>query len=99
MRLPRAAFDLSIILLAISSVSSAANQASCTFNTFSACQGYGLVQVNDITDDGTVVCQLEDNNSGAFGAFTYSSTGKFTIRDAPNSIFLWFTSRNLSGIN
>ena len=99
MRLPRAAFDLSIILLAISSVSSAANQASCTFNTFSAPQGYGLVQVNDITDDGTVVGQLEDNNSGAFVAFTYSSTGKFTIWDAPNSIFTWFSSRNLSGVN
>jgi hypothetical protein len=99
MRLPRAAFGLLFSLFMLSALSLAANQASCTFTTFSAPQGYALAQVNDVTDDETVVGQVEDLNSGAFVAFSRSSNGKFTIWDAPNSIFTWFSSRNLTGVN
>jgi hypothetical protein len=99
MRPPRAAFELFVLLFALAAVSSAANQASCTFNTFPAPQGYVYAQVNDVTDDGTVVGQLEDGKSGAFVAFSHSADGKFTIWDAPNSIFTWFSSRSISGVN
>jgi len=99
MRLPRAAIGLLVSLLLLSAISFAANQASCTFTTFTAPAGYAFAQVNDVTDDGTVVGQVEDLNSGAFVAFSRSSNGKFTIWDAPNSIFTWFSSRNLSGVN
>jgi hypothetical protein len=99
MGLPRAAFSLAVSLLAFAAFSFASNQATCTFTTFSAPQGYALVGVNDITDDGTVVGQVEDLNSGAFVAFSRSAAGVFTIFDAPNSIFTWFSSRNLSGVN
>lgn len=99
MRFPRAAFGLTGLLLVLSAISVAANQASCTFTTFSAPSGYALAQVNDVNDLGTVVGQLEDQNSGAFVAFSRTSDGKFTIFDAPNSIFTWFSSRNLAGVN
>ena len=59
MRLPSAAFGRFVVLVALSAVAAAANQASCTFTTFSAPAGYDLSQVNDVTDDGTVVRQLE----------------------------------------
>ena len=99
MRLPRAACWLLVSLVLLPAFSWAGNQASCTFNTFSAPKGYALAQVNDITDDGTVVGQVEDLNSGAFVAFSRSADGKFNVWDAPNSIFTWFASRNLSGVN
>jgi hypothetical protein len=101
MRFPRPIFGfaISLCLLATAAVCSASNQASCTFNTFLAPAGYTFVEVNDVTDDGTVVGQVEDLNSGAFVAFSRSAEGKFTIFDAPNSIFTWFSSRNLAGVN
>lgn len=95
----RAAVGLLVLLLSNSVASFAANQASCTFTTFTAPAPYSLAQVNDITDDGTVVGQVEDLNSGAFVAFSRSASGTFTIFDAPNSIFTWFSSRNLPGVN
>ena len=98
MRLPRAVVGL-LISLSLSAVSFAVTQASCTFTTFSAPAGYALAQVNDVTDDGTVVGQVEDLNSGAFVAFSRSAGGKFTIFDAPNSAFTWFSSRSVSGVN
>ena len=99
MRFLRAVLALTAWLLALAAFSTASNQATCTFNTFSAPQGYALVEVNDITDDGTVVGQVEDLNSGAFVAYSRSAVGVFTIFDAPNSIFTWFSSRNLAGVN
>jgi hypothetical protein len=99
MRFSPATFKLLVSIFLLSTFSWAANQASCTFTTFSAPQGYALAQVNDITDDGTVVGQVEDLNSGAFVAFSRSANGTFTVWDAPNSIFTWFSSRNLSGVN
>jgi len=99
MRLPRAAFGLFASLLFLSAVSYAANQASCTFKIFSAPTGYSLAQVNGISDDGTVVGQLENINSGSFVAFSRSAAGKFTLFAAPKSAFTWFNRRNLVGVN
>jgi hypothetical protein len=99
MRLPRAAFALFASLLFLSDVSYAANQASCTFKTFSAPAGYSLAQVNGVSDDGTVVGQLEHNNSGSFVAFSRSAAGKFTLFAPPNSAFTWFNRRNFVGVN
>jgi len=45
--------------------------------------GYTFSEVNDVTDNGTVVGQVEDHNSGAFVAFSRTADGKFTIFDAP----------------
>ncbi len=99
MRFRRAALGMFVSLLFLSAISFAANQASCTFTTFSAPTGYAFSQVNDVDDLGTVVGQVEDKNSGAFVAFSRTVDGKFTIFDAPNSIFTWFSSRNISGVN
>ena len=99
MRLPRAAFASLAPFLLLCAVSHAANQASCTFTTFSAPTGYSLAQVNGVSDDGTVVGQLEDNNSGSFVAFSRSAAGKFTVFAAPKSAFTWFNRRNLVGVN
>jgi len=99
MRLPRPRFGPFVSLLLLSTVSYAGNQAACTFTTFSAPAGYSLSQVNDVNDNGTVVGQVEDHNSGAFVAFSRTADGKFTIFDAPNSIFTWFSSRNIADVN
>ena len=99
MRLPRAGFALFASLLLLSALSYAGNQASCTFKTFSAPAGYSLAQVNGVSDDGTVVGQLEDKNSGSFVAFSRSAAGKYKLFAAPNSAFTWFTHRNLVGVN
>jgi len=77
----------------------AANQASCTFTTFSAPAGYSFAQINGISDDGTVVGQLEDKSSGSFVAFSRSAAGKFTVYAASNSDFTWFVNRNAAGVN
>ncbi len=98
MGIPRSAFAFAWLLLLAAS-SFAGNQASCTFTTFSAPQGYALAEVDGVTDDGTVVGQLEDSNSGALVAFSRSTAGKFTVFEAPNSSFTWFNSRNLAGVN
>ncbi len=94
----RAAFAMFVSLMLFPVVSFAANQASCTFTTFSAPAGYSLAQVNGISDDGTVVGQLEDK-AGNFVAFSRTATGKFTTYAAPNSNFTWFNRRNLAGVN
>jgi len=99
MRFRRAAFGMILSLFLLSALSFAANQASCTFTTFSAPMGYAFAQINDIDDLGTVVGQVEDKSSGAFVAFSRTVGGKFTIFDAPNSMFTWFSSRNISGVN
>lgn len=86
-------------LLALVSTALAANQANCTFTTFTAPPGYKFAQVNGVGDDGTVVGQLEDKSSGVLIAFSRSATGKFTTYRAPNSDYTWFNGRNLAGVN
>ena len=99
MRFPRAAAAFFIMFVLLCSVSFAANQAACTFNTFSAPTGYSLAQVNGISDNATVVGQLEDIKTGSFVAFSRSAAGKFTVYSAPNSAFTWFNRRNSVGVN
>jgi hypothetical protein len=99
MGLARAVFLLLGSLPTLSIFAPAANQASCTFTTFSAPAGYSLSQINGVSDDGTVVGQLLDNNSGSFVAFSRSAAGKFTVYQEPNSVFTWFNRRNLAGVN
>jgi len=67
--------DDSFVVLTVSIII-AANQASCTFTTFSAPMGYAFAQINDIDDLGTVVGQVEDKSSGAFVAFSRTVNGK-----------------------
>lgn len=73
--------------------------ASCTFNTFTAPSGYSLSAVNGVTDDGTVVGQLLDNNTQQMVGFTYSAKGVFTKYAAPKSLTTWFYGGNASGLN
>src|SRR5262249_11245954 len=87
------------LLLVLSVISQAANQASCTFTTFTAPSGYSFAQVNGVSDDGTVVGQLEDLNSGSFVAFSRTSVGKWAIYSEQKSLFTWFEHRNLVGVN
>src|SRR5207245_242214 len=61
--------------------------------------GYSLAQVNGVSDDGTVVGQLEEIKTGSFVAFSRSAAGKFTVYAAPKSAYTWFTRRNLVGVN
>ncbi len=73
--------------------------ASCTFTTFSAPEGYTLNLVNGITDNGTVAGQLIDNATAKTVAFTYSSKGEFTEYTAPKSANTWLYGGNANGIN
>lgn len=87
------------VCLLLARVAFAANQADCTFATFTAPQGYKFAQVNGVSDDGTVVGQLEDKSTGVMVAFSRTAAGKVTIYRAPNSDFTWFNGRNLAGVN
>jgi len=98
MRLPQTALILALSLLLLPGMALAAKQASCTFTTFTAPAGYAFAQINGISDDGTVVGQLEDKGSGAFVAFSRGG-GQFTIYHAPSSDYTWFNRRNLPGVN
>jgi len=99
MGLSRAALAVVVLLLLFSTVAYAANQASCTFTTFSAPAGYTLAQINGVSDDSTVVGQLENKNTGALVAFSRDANGHFTLFQAPNSQLTWFSHRNRSGVN
>ena len=98
MRLPLNALAVVFALL-FGVFAHAANQASCTFTTFTAPAGYSFAMVNGISDDNTVVGQLEEKSSGTSVAFSRSAGGKYTIFQSPNSDFTWFSRRNLSGVN
>ncbi|MBZ5549376.1 MAG: hypothetical protein LAO22_15695 [Acidobacteriia bacterium] len=89
------AFWLSLLPLS----SFAATQASCTFTTFAAPSGYMLSAVDGVSDDGTVVGQLENKTTLALVAFTRTPGGTFTKYAAPKSSMTWLYGRNGSGIN
>jgi hypothetical protein len=99
MYLPRLASAIVVTLLLPSAVMHAAEEASCNFDTFSAPSGYSLNQVNGVSDDGTVVGQLVDNQTQATVAFTYSTSGVLTEYAAPKSSNTWLSGRNGSGVN
>ena len=102
MFLPRQASAIVIVAITLflpTALMHAAKTASCTFNTFSAPSGYSLSLVNGVTDDGTVVGQMLDNETLEMVAFTYSASGVFTHYTAPNSLSTWLYGGNSSGVN
>lgn len=98
MGLPRLTSTVVLTLLLLSSLMHAQN-ASCTFDTFTAPSGYAFSQVQGVSDDGTVVGQLEDNKTLKLVAFMRSPSGVFTKYAAPNSSVTWMEGRNGSGAN
>jgi hypothetical protein len=90
---------LALALLLPPSVMHAAQNATCSFNTFSAPTGYTLSLVNGLSDDGTVVGQLVNNKTQQWVAFTYSESGVFTEYSAPKSASTWLYGGNASGEN
>jgi probable HAF family extracellular repeat protein len=98
MALPRLASAVVIALVLLTSLTHAQN-ASCTFDTFSAPSGYTLSEVQGVSDDGTVVGQLINNKTLAIVGFMRSSGGVFTEYAAPSSSSTWMFGRNGSGTN
>jgi hypothetical protein len=92
-------FTIVIMLLAHSVASHAAQNASCTFDTFSAPSGYTLSMVEGVSDDGTIVGQLINNKTQAYVSFTRSASGAFTEYAAPKSVTTWLYGRNATGAN
>jgi uncharacterized membrane protein len=99
MNLPRIVPAAFVALLLHSSVMYSAQTASCIFNTFSAPSGYSFSEVNGVSDDGTVVGQLSDNNTLQLVAFMRSSSGVITKYAAPKSAATWLYGRNATGAN
>jgi uncharacterized membrane protein len=88
------ALTLGAVLLSISA--RAAEQASCSFDTFPAPSGYTLSMVEGVGDDGTVVGQLTENKTQASMAFLRAPNGHFTIYSAPKSASTWLYGQNAS---
>src|ERR1700690_1540588 len=107
MPLPRKPSALVLVIVAILAIAlfvpatmhAAAPTASCSFNTFSAPTGYSLSAVDGVTDEGTVVGQLLDNNTQQMIGFSYSAKGVFTKYAAPQSVSTWLYGGNGSGVN
>ena len=99
MNLPRIVPAAFVALLLSSSGMYAAQTASCIFNTFSAPSGYSFSEVDGVSDDGTVVGQLSDNNTLQLVAFMRSSSGVITKYAAPKSAATWLYGRNSTGAN
>src|SRR5260370_34045952 len=89
MGLRRSVSAIAVALFLHSAVMRAADQASCTFDTFSAPPGYSLSQVNGVSDDGTVVGQLIDTKTKQFEAFQRSACGAITKYPPPPSSATW----------
>jgi uncharacterized membrane protein len=98
MTLPRT-LAVALLLSLLPSSSFAATQAACAFTTFSAPLGYTLSEVDGVSDDGTVVGQLENKSSLALAAFVRTASGKFTVYAAPKSSMTWLYGRNANGVN
>jgi len=99
MNLPRSVSAVIVTFLLHTAVLHAAQNASCIFDTFSAPSGYTFSQVQGVSDDGTVVGQLVDNQTQLWLAFTRSPGGVFTEYAAPKSSSTWLDGRNASGAN
>jgi len=96
MGLPRLASTLAITLFLLSSLMYAQN-ATCTFETFTAPSGYTFSQVQGVSDDGTVVGQLVDGKTQKSVGFMRSPSGVFTEYAAPNSTVTWMSGRSGTG--
>src|ERR1700694_592560 len=99
MNLPRIVPAAFVALLLSSCGMYAAQTASCIFNTFSAPSGYSFSEVDGVSDDGTVVGQLTENNTLQLVAFTRSASGVITKYAAPKSAATWLYGRNATGVN
>lgn len=101
MNLPRLVpvIVIAITFLLHSSVTHAAQPASCIFDTFSAPSGYTFSQIQGVSDDGTVVGQLVDSAALRYVAFTRSAGGVFTEYAPPKSSGTWLYGRNGNGTN
>ena len=96
MGFPRSVFAALISLLSFSAALHAA-KASCTFDTFTVPSKYTLIAVQGIADDGTVVGQVQDNQSLALLGFMRSPTGDITVYAAPQSTTTWLYGDNATG--
>jgi hypothetical protein len=99
MSLRRSVPAIIITFLLHSAVMHAVQNASCTFNTFSAPSGYSLSEVDGVSDDGTVVGQLLNNSTLQAVAFHRSASGVFTKYAAPQSSATWLYGRSGVGVN
>jgi hypothetical protein len=101
MNFPRSISAVVVTLLLQSALMHAKTKekASCDFTTFSAPSGYTLNLVNGVSDDGTVVGQLVDNQTSEPVAFAYSASGVFTEYAAPKSSTTWLYGANASSMN
>jgi hypothetical protein len=99
MNLPRSVSAVMVTLLLQVAAMHAAQQASCTFDTFSAPSGYAFSQIQGVSDDGTVVGQLIDSSTQQYMAFMRSASGVFTEYAAPQSSSTWLYGRNGTGAN
>lgn len=98
MGLPRLTPAIVFMLLLLSSLMHAQN-ASCTFDVFSAPSGYTFSQVQGVSDDGTVVGQLVNIKTQKLVGFMRSPSGVFSDYAAPNASVTWMNGRNGSGAN
>ncbi len=89
-------FAVFVSLLSFSAALSA-TQASCTFDTFTAPTKYTLNAVEGIGDDGTIVGQLQNNDSQQLMAFTRSPSGVITVYSAPNAMMTGLYGDNATG--
>ncbi|MGB8013741.1 MAG: hypothetical protein WCF68_19170 [Terriglobales bacterium] len=99
MGFPRFASVIVVALLLPSALMGATQTASCTFDTFSAPSGYSLSLINGVSDDGTIVGQLTNNNTQESVAFTRSAAGAFTEYAVPQSSSTWLYGRSGTGAN
>jgi uncharacterized membrane protein len=99
MALPRLVSGIIVTLLLFSAAMHANQIASCTFDTFSAPSGYSFNDIQGVSDDGTVVGQLVDNNTQQLVGFMRSPSGVFTEYSAPDSVVTWLSGRNSGGAN
>jgi hypothetical protein len=103
MNLPRSVFIAVVMMLSYAVGGAveghAAQNASCTFETFSAPSGYTFSMINGVSDDGTVVGQLVNNKTQAFMAFTRSASGAYTEYSAPKSVQTWIYGQSGTGLN
>jgi len=96
MSLPRLTIAL-ILAALLSAAANATQQASCSFDTFSAPSGYTLSMIQGVGDDGTVVGQLVDNNTLAYVGFVRSPNGSMKISSAPKSSITWMYGHIAAG--
>jgi hypothetical protein len=98
MRPSPTALAIALLLAAIPFAHAIIPNASCTFTTFNAPNGFTIDGVGGIDDNGNVVGQLQDKKTGDVVGFNRSSNGTYTTYSAPNSYMTGFNHRVDSGV-